>query len=96
MVSPRREERTASPERSCWVNSSPARPRLAWVWSICSARVDFPQSMVPVKKTSSATGAVYEGAAAVPSGCDPPRGTGPQVRDVIPGGPGGGRRSRRR
>src|SRR5674476_1649669 len=52
---PRRDDSTDSPARSCLVNISPARPLAAWLWSIWRARVDLPQSIVPEKKTSSAT-----------------------------------------
>src|SRR3954452_22143508 len=54
---PSREDRTESPARSSLVKISPRRPRAAWLWSVWSARVDLPQSIVPQKKTSSATSA---------------------------------------
>ena len=70
-VRPSRDEMTALPARSCRVNSSPSRPRAAWLWCIWSARVDFPQSIVPEKKTSSATGqAPPLGAARNARSCD--------------------------
>src|SRR5690349_14771440 len=54
-VSPRRLESVATPPRS-WVEKiRPARPRAAWLWLVWSARVVLPDSMVPVKKCSSAT-----------------------------------------
>src|SRR6478735_5792969 len=52
---PSRELRTLVPARSILVKMSPTRPRAPWLWSIWRARVDLPQSMVPEKKTSSAT-----------------------------------------
>src|SRR3954469_9398807 len=54
MVRPRRLESSASPARSRLVKILPTRPRAAWLWSICRASVDLPQSIVPVKKVSSA------------------------------------------
>ena len=54
---PSRLERTESPARSSLVKISPRRPRAAWLWSVCRASVDLPQSIVPQKKTSSATSA---------------------------------------
>src|SRR4051794_37228864 len=53
---PRREERIASPARSWAVKIRPIRPRAAWLWLVCSAKVLFPESMVPVKNWSSAIG----------------------------------------
>src|SRR6476620_5007656 len=53
-VRPSRLESREVPARSRLVKMRPARPRAAWLWSICSARVDLPQSIVPVKKVSSA------------------------------------------
>jgi thiosulfate/3-mercaptopyruvate sulfurtransferase len=38
------------------VKIRPTRPRAAWLWFVCSARVLFPESMVPVKNLSSAIG----------------------------------------
>ena len=55
-ASPSREETVASPARSWEVNSSPTRPRAAWLWLVWRASVDFPASIVPVQKVSSATG----------------------------------------
>jgi hypothetical protein len=52
---PSREESTDSPMRSSLVKISPCRPRAELLWSICRARVDLPQSIVPEKNTSSAT-----------------------------------------
>src|SRR5512139_487343 len=46
----------ASPARSCVVKILPDRPRTAWLWLVWRARVDLPESMVPVKNWSSATG----------------------------------------
>ena len=57
VCSPSREDSTDSPARSCLVKMRPTRPRARWLWSIWSARVDLPQSIVPEKKTSSATSA---------------------------------------
>ena len=54
-VSPSRLDSTASPARSWDVKIRPTRPRAAWLWLVWSARVDLPESMVPVKKCSSAT-----------------------------------------
>src|SRR6476661_261957 len=55
-VRPKRLESVAAPARSWVVNSLPTRPRAAWLWLVWSARVLLPESMVPVKKCSSATG----------------------------------------
>src|SRR3954463_15202728 len=44
----------ASPARSWVVKMRPTRPRAAWLWLVCRARVLLPESMVPVKKWSSA------------------------------------------
>ena len=38
------------------VKIRPDRPRAAWLWLVCSASVDFPESIVPVKNCSSAMG----------------------------------------
>ena len=54
--SPSREDRIASPARSWLVNIRPTRPRAAWLWFVCRARVLFPESIVPVKNWSSAIG----------------------------------------
>jgi len=48
---PRRELRVCSPARSSELNTTPRRPRTAWLWSVCSARVDLPQSIVPGEET---------------------------------------------
>ena len=69
------QHRTGAPERSSLVKLSPARPRAAWLWSIWRARVDLPQSMVPEKKTSSATVRTLRVA-----GCDPHEGDGAFLR----------------
>src|SRR3954469_4897201 len=53
-VNPRRLERMASPARSWVVKIRPTLPLAAWLWFVCSARVLLPESMVPVKKWSSA------------------------------------------
>ena len=53
-VSPSRLERTAAPARSWVVKIRPTRPRAAWLWLVWSASVDLPESIVPVKKCSSA------------------------------------------
>ena len=45
-----------APARSWVVKIRPTRPRAAWLWLVWSARVLLPESMVPVKKCSSATG----------------------------------------
>src|SRR4029079_423896 len=52
---PRRELSMFSPARSSLVKIRPDFPRARWLWSIWSARVDLPQSIVPEKNTSSAT-----------------------------------------
>src|SRR6478609_3872151 len=53
---PSRLEMVAAPARSWRVKMMPWRPRAAWLWSIWSASVDLPQSIVPEKNTSSAMG----------------------------------------
>src|SRR6476469_613131 len=86
--SPRREDSTDSPARSCLVKINPRRPRAAWLWSICSARLDLPQSMVPEKKTSSATSRnpmrcrAPEPAGGAPT---PPRASAPRAARARPG-----------
>ena len=52
---PSREESSPAPARSSRVKIRPSRPRARWLWSIWRASVDLPQSIVPEKKTSSAT-----------------------------------------
>ena len=52
-----RGQHARRPARSLRVKSTPSRPRAAWLWSICSARVDLPESIVPEKNASSAIGA---------------------------------------
>src|SRR3954453_16673677 len=53
---PRSEERIASPARSWAVKIRPIRPRAAWLWFFCGARVLFPETIVPGKNWLSAIG----------------------------------------
>ena len=46
-ASPNLLDNIDSPARSSRVKTMPARPRELWLWSVCRARVLFPQSIVP-------------------------------------------------
>src|SRR4051794_34999945 len=58
--SPSRLDRVAAPARSWLLKIRPTRPRAAWLWLVWRASVDLPESMVPVKNCSSATGSHHQ------------------------------------
>ena len=80
---------TASPlpARSWLVKIRPTRPRAAWLWLVWRARVDLPESMVPVKNCSSATGGILPRAAGQrpgPGSASPPRSATRACRPASP------------